>query len=78
MQTSLFSEYMATLLKHSLMLDGNLQTDNGFVELQKLEARIINARNAGYFTQAEAGALSSIAGGLHKDYRAALKLDRVS
>lgn len=78
MQTGIFSEYMAKLLKHSLMLDGDLQTHSSFVELQQLEARIINARTAGYFTGREAMALSAIADGLHRDYRKALKLDNVS
>lgn len=78
MQTGIFSEYMANLLKHSLMLDGNLQTHDGFIELQQIEARIIKARTDGYFTGREAMALSAIADGLHKEYRAALKLDRVS
>ena len=75
MQTGIFSEYMAKLLKHSLLLDGDMQTGSSFTDLQELEARIINARNNGYFTGTEAGALSSIAAGLHKDYRKALKLD---
>lgn len=75
MQTGIFSEYMAKLLKHSLLLDGDLQTGNSFIDLQKLEARIINARNNGYFPAAEALTLSSIAARLHEDYRKALKLD---
>ena len=75
MKTGIFSEYMAKLLKHSLTLDGDLQTGEGFIDLQRLEARITNARNNGYFTGAEAGALSSIAAGLHENYRKALKLD---
>ena len=75
MQTGIFSEYMAKLLKQSLLIDGNIKTDNSFIELQKIEARIIEAKNNGYFTASEAGALSSIAAGLHKDYRKALKLD---
>lgn len=75
MQTGIFSEYMAKLLKHSLLLDGDMQTGSSFIDLQKLEARIINARNSGYFSESEALTLSSIAAGLHKDYRKALKLD---
>ena len=74
MQTSVFSEYMAALLKHSLKLDGNLQTHSDFVELQQIEARITNARNNGYFGGDQARALTSIAADLHKDYMAALKL----
>lgn len=75
MQTSVFSECLAALLKHSLKLDGGTGTDTDFIDLQKLEARITRAHNTGYFDGAAAQALTSIAAQLHKDYRTALKLN---
>ena len=76
MQTSVFSERIAALLKHSLKLDAGTATDADFIELQKLEAHITNAYQTGYFNGNAARALSSIAAELHKDYRTALKLDK--
>ena len=76
MQTSVFSELLAKLLKHSLRLDGPNVTGEDFIELQKLEAHIIKAHQTGYFTGSAAAALSSIAAELHQEYRTALKLDR--
>ena len=75
MQTSVFSEHLATLLKHSLKLDGGTGTDTDFLELQNLEARIIRAYNTGYYRGEAAQALTAIAGQLHKEYRQALRLD---
>ena len=75
MQTSVFSEHLATLLKHSLKLDGGTGTDADFLELQKLEARITRAYNTGYYRGEAAQALTAIAGQLHKEYRQALRLD---
>ena len=75
MQTSVFSEHLAALLKHSLKLDADTGTGEDFIELQKLEARIIDAQQTGHYTGKAARALSSIAAELHKDYRTALKLD---
>ena len=76
MQTSVFSERIAALLKHSLKLDAGTATDADFIELQKLEARITAGYQTGYYNGSAARALSSIAAELHKDYRAALNLDR--
>lgn len=76
MQTSVFSELLAELLKHSLKLDGATVTGEDFIALQKLEAHITNAYQTGYFNGNAARALSSIAAELHKDYRTALKLDK--
>lgn len=76
MQTSVFSERLADLLKHSLKLDTGAATDTDFIELQKLEARITTGYQTGYYTGDAARALSTIAAQLHKDYRTALKLDR--
>ncbi len=76
MQTSVFSELLAELLKHSLKLDGATVTGEDFIALQKLEAHITNANQTGYFNGNAARALSSIAAELHKDYRTALKLDK--
>ena len=76
MQTSVLSEYIAALLKHSLLLDGGRETDNSFIELQKLEARITRAYQTGHYNDAEHKALTALAAALHKEYRAALKLDR--
>lgn len=73
MQTSVLSEYMAALLKHSLILDTG-QPDR-FIELQKLEARIITAHNDNRITGEEYRALYSLAMQLHRDYRKALTLD---
>lgn len=75
MQTSVFSECLAALLKHSLKLDGGTGTDIDFIDLQKLEARITRAHNNSYFDGAGAQALTAIAGRLHKEYRTALKLN---
>ena len=76
MQTSVFSECLAALLKHSLKLDGGLQTDTDFLELQRLEARITKAHSNNYFNGKSAQALSLIAQELHSDYRQALNLNR--
>ena len=77
MQTSVFSELLADLLKHSLKLDGAATvTGEDFIELQKLEAHITKAHQTGYFTGSAAAALSSIAAELHQEYRTALKLDK--
>lgn len=76
MQTSVFSELLAELLKHSLRLDGPNVTGEDFIALQKLEAHITKAHQTGYFTGSAAAALSSIAAELHQEYRTALKLDK--
>ena len=76
MQTSVFSELLADLLKHSLKLDGAIVTGEDFVALEKLEAHITKAHQTGYFTGKAAAALSSIAAELHQEYRTALKLER--
>lgn len=76
MQTSVFSEHLAALLKHSLKIDADTGTGEDFIELQRLEARITNAHQTGYYTGDAARALSTIAAELHKNYRTALKLDR--
>lgn len=75
MQTSVFSEHLAALLKHSLKLDGGTGTDTDFLELQTLETNITRAYNIGYYRGEAAQALTAIAGQLHKDYRQALRLD---
>lgn len=75
-QTSVFSEYMAELLKYSLKIDAGMFFGNDFIKLQRFEARVINARNDGYLNQNEYKALYSIASKLHSEYRKGLKLDR--
>ena len=75
MQTSIFSEYLAALLKHSLILDAAGETHGHFIGLQKLETRILDAHNDGYINHEETRALYSIAKRLHSDYRNALRLD---
>lgn len=73
MQTSVFSEYLAELLKHSLILDTG-QPDQ-FIRLQHLEDRILKAHIDGRITGEETQALHTIARKLHRDYRTALHLD---
>lgn len=73
MQTSVFSEYMAELLKYSLRLDGGMIDGTDFIRLQRLDARIINAGNAGYYTYEERKILSAICAGLIKNTRDALR-----
>lgn len=75
MQSSVFSDHLAELLKHSLALDAAAGTNDDFVELQQLEARIVKAPQTGYYSAAESRALSTIAAKLHAEYRTALKLD---
>lgn len=75
-QTSVFSEYIAELLKYSLRIDAGMFFGNDFIKLQRFEARIIDARNDGYLNQNEYKALYSIATKLHSEYRKALNLDR--
>ena len=75
-QTSIFSEYLANLLKFSLKIDAGIYFVDDFVKLQRSEARVINARNDGYINYTEYKALYSIASELHKQYRIVLKLDR--
>ena len=41
MQTSVFSEHLAALLKHSLKLDADTGTGEDFIELQKLEKLVV-------------------------------------
>lgn len=76
MQTSIFSERLAALLKYSLKLDAGIAVDGDFVELQRLEARIVNDCQTGYYPGHVARALSSIAANIHQDFRTVLKLDK--
>ena len=75
-QTSIFSDYMAELLKYSLRIDAGICKGSDFIKLQQFEAKIINARNDGFLKFNEYKALYSIAMELHKEYRKALKLDK--
>ena len=75
MQTSVYSELLAALLKHSLILDSAGEAAEQFTPLQRLEARIINAHNDGYITGDDQRALYAVAMKLHEDYRKALDLD---
>jgi len=75
-QTSVFSEYIAELLKYSLHIDAGMFFGKDFIKLQRFEAKVINARNNGYLSQNEYKALYSIATKLHSEYRKALNLDR--
>ena len=77
MQTSILSEYMAALLKHSLNLDAGREEGNPqhFIDLQRLETRIITAHNDHRINESEYRALYALAMQLHGDYRKALHLD---
>lgn len=75
-QTSVFSEYIAELLKYSLRIDAGMLFGSDFIKLQRFEARVINARNNGYLNQNEYKALYSIATKLHSEYRKGLQLDQ--
>ena len=77
MQTSIFSEYLAALLKHSLILDSAGEAKERFIDLQHLEERIVAAHSSGYLNETESRALYAIAMRLHSDYRQALNLDRM-
>lgn len=73
MQTSVFSEHLAELLKYSLRIDGGTIDGADFVALQRMEVRIVNAGNAGYYTHSEKKALYAICAGLIDNTRDALK-----
>lgn len=75
-QTSVFSDYIAELLKYSLRIDAGIYMGSDFVRLQHLETRIINTKNDGLLKNNEYKALYSIATELHKEYRKALNLDK--
>ena len=76
MQTSVLSEYIAALLKHSLLLDSGRETDESFIELQRLEEKITKAYQTGYYNDTEYRALNVLASALHKEYRVLLKLEK--
>lgn len=72
---SVFTEILTELTQHSAAVDTGRVTPNSFIELQRLEDRIIRAYNTGYYTHTEKQALYNVAQALHKEYRALLKLD---
>lgn len=76
MQTSVFTDHLKELWKHSAKLDTGKATHTDFINLQRLEARIINAPEIGYYSYTEYKSLYAIANTLHDDYRAALDLNR--
>lgn len=76
MKKSAFSVFIEELAGHSVALDNSV-TNEDFGELQKLESRIINAYQDGAFpSHAVYKSLYNIAMALHKNYEAALGLDR--
>ena len=71
----IFAEYLEELAKHSRKIGNMRGLDNGFVELQKLRARI--ERNGDrYFGIGAYRKLVAIAILLENDYREAIELNR--
>ena len=74
MNHSIFAEYLEELAKHSRKIGNMRDLDSGFVELQKLHARILNGE--AYFGSKPIRKLDAVASMLENDYREALALNR--
>lgn len=59
MSTSVFTEILKELAAYSEAADTGTATHSQFIELQRLNVRIIDARNAGYFNRRQYAALSA-------------------
>lgn len=73
-QYSVFTDYLIALTEHSKKLDAYEVTYEDFVELQKLEAKILNAHNVGYYGGMDRQALYDLYKHCVKYYRLLLGL----
>ena len=72
---SIYTEYMKELCKFSAQIDSAKVTDNGFVELQKLNDKILEGEHKKYYTHEQRRQLGNIALYLIDQYRETLRLN---
>ena len=73
---SVFTEILGQLAEYSAAADTGTATHSQFIELQKLNARILNDRNTGYFNARQFTALEQAYLDIKDNYRVVLGLNR--
>lgn len=76
MSTSVFTEMLQQLAEYSAAADNGTATHSEFIELQRLNARIMNARNTGHIREQQYKALSAAYFDIKDNFRVVLGLNR--
>ena len=76
MSTSVFTEMLQQLAEYSAAADNGTATHSQFIELQRLNVRIMNARNTGHLREPQYKALSAAYFDIKDNFRVVLGLNR--